>query len=233
MIIGIHQPELLPWYGYIHKLYYSDIFVLLDDVQFKKNNFQNRNKVLTKHGEIWLSVPVDSKERLENTIRQTSIIWHKDWRKKFIATITQNYSKHAYYHELEDFLKIFDKRHDTIFEISYDILNFIVELLKIDTTIILQSELNPSGQKTSLLLDICKKINGKKYLMGRGGSDYFDYDLFKMNDIEVLHHDFIQPQYFQLNSPDEFIPYMSFIDIIANIGKEQLLKNLKGVECAL
>ncbi|MFW3405395.1 WbqC family protein [Aliarcobacter butzleri] len=227
MIIGIHQPELLPWYGYIHKLYNSDIFVILDDVQFKKNNFQNRNKVLTKNGEIWLSIPVDSKDRLDRTIRQTNIIWTKDWRKKFLSTVVQNYSKHEYYSELEDFISIFDKKYETIFDISFEILNYLLKLLKIDTKIILQSDIKPVGQKTELLLDICKKLNGDRYLMGKGGSDYFDYDLFKKNNIEVIHHDFVQPIYNQLNSPDEFIPYISFIDIIANIGKEQFKKNLQ------
>jgi len=226
MIVGIHQPELLPWYGYIDKLYSSDVFVILDDVQFKKNNFQNRNKILTKNGEIWLSVPVEAKNRLTNTIRTTNISWVKDWRKKFIASIKQNYSKHPYFSELNDFLVIFEKEHKTLFELNYEILCYIVDILDIKTKIILQSELKPSGQKTELLLDICTKLGATGYLMGSGGSDYFDYELF--SSIEIIEHKVVLPKYTQLNSPNEFIPYMSFIDIISNIGVIEFKKLLNS-----
>jgi hypothetical protein len=227
-ILSIHQPELLPWYGYIHKLYSSDIFVLLDDVQFKKNNFQNRNKILTKNGEVWLSIPVESKNRLGNTIRTTQIVWAKDWRKKFISSIKQNYSKHPYFFQLDNFFLIFEEKYETLFEFSYGILNYLVEILNIKTRIILQSDLQPSGQKTELLLDICKKLNSDNYLMGGGGSDYFDYQLFKDNNINVLEHKVTHPEYLQMNSKNEFVPYMCFIDIIANVGIDEFKKLLEN-----
>ena len=228
MILSIHQPELLPWYGYIHKLYSSDIFVILDDVQFKKNNFQNRNKILTKNGDMWISVPVESKNRLENTIKSTKISWIKDWRKKFIVSLQQNYSKHPYFKELDIFIKIFDKKHNTLFELSFDILNYIIDILDIKTKIILQSDIKPDGQKTELLLDICQKLKVNNYLMGSGSSDYFDYELFKEHKINVVDHRYNHPIYYQMNGKDNFIPYMSFIDIIANIGAtkfKELLEN--------
>jgi len=226
MIVSIHQPELLPWYGYIDKLNSSDIFVLLDDVQFKKNNFQNRNKILTKNGEIWITVPIESKNRLDNTIKTTKISWVKDWRKKFVSSVKQNYSKHKYFSQLDDFFVIFEDKHQTLFELNYAILNFLVKKLDINTKIILQSELKPVGQKTELLLDICTKLKATDYLMGAGGSDYFDYKLFEHNNISILEHKIAHPRYTQLNSVSEFVPYMSFVDIIANIGIEQFKKLL-------
>jgi hypothetical protein len=230
MILSIHQPELLPWYGYIYKLYTSDVFVLLDDVQFKKNNFQNRNKILTKNGDMWITVPVESKSRLDNTIKTTKIFWTKDWRRKFISSIRQNYGKHPYFHDLEFFFYIFENKQSTLFELNYEILNFLIKILNIQTKIILQSELKPVGQKTELLLDICQKLNTDSYLMGDGGDNYFDYKLFENNDITIIKCKDIHPEYLQLNSKDDFIPYMSFIDIIANIGINNFKKLLDDIQ---
>ena len=58
MIVSVHQPQYIPWIGYFHKIRSSDLFVLLDNVQYKKREFQNRNKIRTKEGSIWLTVPV-------------------------------------------------------------------------------------------------------------------------------------------------------------------------------
>ena len=228
MILSIHQPEFLPWYGYIHKLYHSDIFVILDDVQFKKNYFENRNKILTKNGPIWITIPVVSKDRLDNTIRTTKINWHKDWRKKVISTIQQTYSKYSFYDEIKPLLEIFDIKYETIYELNMAIINFIIKLLDIDTKIIIQSELNTTKHKNDLLLEICQKLDVDKYMMNMNGSDYFEYELFKENNIEVIHHDFKHIRYDQKNSSDKFIDYMSFVDIIANIGKDGLLEELRN-----
>ena len=58
MIITAHQPAYLPWLGLIHKIAISDVYVFLDNVQFEKNSFTNRNKIKTANGPIWLTVPV-------------------------------------------------------------------------------------------------------------------------------------------------------------------------------
>jgi hypothetical protein len=46
LIVAIHQPEHLPWLGFFNKIDQADLFVLLDVVQFRKNYFQNRNRIL-------------------------------------------------------------------------------------------------------------------------------------------------------------------------------------------
>ena len=58
MIVAVHQPQYLPWLGYFDKIDKADVFVLLDTVQFKKNEWQNRNKIKTAQGWQWLTVPV-------------------------------------------------------------------------------------------------------------------------------------------------------------------------------
>jgi len=81
MRVAIHQPEFLPWFGYIHKLANTDKFVLLDDVQFKKNNFQNRNRIITKQGLVWLTVPIKNTV-LNKKIRETYIDKRQNYKKR-------------------------------------------------------------------------------------------------------------------------------------------------------
>ena len=59
MIVGIHQPQYLPWLGYFGKILMSDRFVILDTVQYVKNEWQNRNRLRTSSGWQWITVPVE------------------------------------------------------------------------------------------------------------------------------------------------------------------------------
>ena len=58
MLVAIHQPEHMPWLGFFEKFLRADVFVVLDDVQFSKGDFQNRNRVKGREGALWLTVPV-------------------------------------------------------------------------------------------------------------------------------------------------------------------------------
>jgi len=61
MILSVHQPQYIPWLGYFDKIDKSDCFVFLDQVQYKPREYQNRNRIRTKDGWLWLAVPVKSK----------------------------------------------------------------------------------------------------------------------------------------------------------------------------
>jgi hypothetical protein len=226
MKIAIHQPEFLPWFGYIHKLANVDKFVLLDDVQFKKNNFQNRNRIITKQGLVWLTVPIKN-TGINKKIRETLIDNTKNYKKKLILTIEQNYKKFPFFQDLSGLIEILNKDYETIFELNFKIIKYIIKNLDISTEIILQSDLNTQFSKTELLLEICQKVGAKQYLMSfsGGGMEYFNFDLFKKYGINVVEHKFEIIKYNQ-KYRDEFFQYVSFIDIVANIGWEGLKNGL-------
>ena len=58
MKLAVHQPHYAPWLGYFAKWAASDLFVFLDTVQYVKNGWQNRNRIKTREGPRWLTVPV-------------------------------------------------------------------------------------------------------------------------------------------------------------------------------
>ena len=84
-IVAIHQPNFLPWIGYFYKIVKSDIFVFLDNVQYTKNSFINRNKIKTSQGEMWLTVPVSfSFGQLIRKVRINNLV---DWQKKHLRRL--------------------------------------------------------------------------------------------------------------------------------------------------
>jgi hypothetical protein len=81
MIVGIHQPNFIPWLGYFYKILKSDIFIILDDVQYTKNSFINRNKIKTPNNSQWLTLPV--KKQFGQLINEVEIIHLESTKKKY------------------------------------------------------------------------------------------------------------------------------------------------------
>ena len=106
MIVSIHQPMYIPWFGYFNKIASSDIFVILDDVEYSKNDWFNRNKIKTPTGELWLTVPVIYKKNSVSLIKNIPIDSNQSWNKKHLNSIKQNYSKASFYSE---YIKIFEE----------------------------------------------------------------------------------------------------------------------------
>jgi len=223
MIVTIHQPEHLPYFGFLDKVNKSDIFVILDDVDFKKNNFQNRNQILSQNGAKWISISVEMKG-LENkhiNVRKVK----ENWKEHYRNQVVEAYRKYDYF---DDGLKIIDNmlsnESNLMMDYNLSYMKNIFSLLSIDTKLIFSSSLNIETTKTQRLYDICKALGGTSYLAGQGAIDYLDEDIFQQ-DVKLLKHTFVHPKYEQLNS-SEFIPYMSSLDFIMSIGIDNLREML-------
>ena len=88
MIVAIHQPQYLPWLGYLHKLIVADVFCYLDNVQYKKNEWQNRNRIKTATGWQWLTVPVSYK--FPQIINEVIVNNQVNWQKKHLQALRTN-----------------------------------------------------------------------------------------------------------------------------------------------
>lgn len=229
MIVTIHQPEHLPYFGFLDKVNKSDLFVILDDVQFKKNNFQNRNQILTANGPKWLSIPVEMKHLEDKNInaRHTKGTWKEEYRNK----IVEAYRNHPYFDEniawVDEMLAL---ESDLLIDYNMFAIRTIFEKCGIDTKIIFSSELEIHTVKTQRLFDICTALDATDYLAGQGAIDYLDTEIFK--GINILRHSFEHPRYSQLNS-EQFVPYMSSLDFLMNVGNEGLKKMLDDCKTAM
>ena len=231
MIVGIHQPEYLPWLGFFHKMYHSNIFVLLDNVQYEKNNFQNRNRLRTSNGFCWITVPVLTKGRSLQLINEVSINpVERDWSQKIWRTLEQNYRKAPLYSDYAPFLKgiYCEQKWEKLVDLNITIINHLVTWLGITTSLVLASNLGVTGKSTDLLLRICQELKASAYLSGKFGRNYLDASKFTEKNIQVFYQNFVHPVYKQQYSP--FMPQMSVIDLLMNHGKESLRIITEGQE---
>lgn len=227
MIITIHQPEHLPWLGFFNKISKAEKYVILDSVQYEKNYFQNRNKILGTNGVQWIGIPVVNTKHMEGSIATTLIASDPKnikWKEKYLQTIKQSYGKYEFFNEvyplLEDALNTDSKY---LCDINISIIKNFCFALDIHPEFIRSSDLNVSGLKSDLILDICMKTNADVYIAGPSGRDYLDMKSFSDNGIVVKFNDFNHPTYPQKRT-DEFISHLSALDLFMNVGFKEAKK---------
>ena len=97
MKIGISQPTFLPWQGYLALINYVDEFIILDDVQFDKRSWQQRNKIKLNNKELVLTIPVKTKGRYEQKIYEVAINNQTNFIEKHLKSIFLSYKKSKYF----------------------------------------------------------------------------------------------------------------------------------------
>ncbi|WP_043978867.1 WbqC family protein [Priestia megaterium] len=222
-VIGIHQPNFFPWKGYFNKIYNSDNFIFLDNVLFSKGSFSNRVKISIQGKSHWLTCPIYHKKSNEK-IRNIKINNSKDWKRKSLKTLEQNYKKSPYYEETMNWLQPMILQ-DTEYLSQYNINNIkgICRILDIKTKIHVQSDIETEGSSTELLIELVKLVGGSTYYSGQGGLKYQDEQKFKNKDINLIYQNYQLLEYPQVGCK-AFIPGLSIIDCFFNTGIEMCKK---------
>jgi hypothetical protein len=222
MIVSINQPAYLPWLGYYHRIAISDLHVVLDHVQFEKNSYVNRNKVRTKEGWCWLTVPVKTKSKFGNLpIAELEIADDSRWAAKHWSTIRQNYAAAGYFEAHGPFFQsLYARPWSRLAALMQEINGYLLEQLGISTRMISSSQMDPQKTKSELVLELCQAAGATVYLSGPLGRDYLDEDSFRVAGIRVAYHDYRHPIYSQLYAG--FEPSMSAVDLLFNHGAESM-----------
>lgn len=217
MILTAHQPVYLPWLGLFHKIALADLFCYFDIAQYQTKDFNNRNKIKTNTGEIWLSVPVESKHHFEKSVGEIRIV-QNGWQRKHFKSIQLAYQKAPFFKdyigELEALL--IGREYATLSALNLEMLRYFMKSLAIDTPIVKASDYAFSGTKSDLVLDMCLQLKADVYIFGAQGRNYADTDKFRAHGVEPVFQDYRHPEYRQLHGP--FLPYMSVIDLLFNEG---------------
>ena len=238
-IVSIHQPAYFPWLGYLHKMMVADQFVILDHVQFEKNSFINRNKIVQPDGTpVWLTVPVLTKGLDKPTINDAKVDPHEPWQKKHLKALRLIYSRCPYWDlsGLDDFYDEVKKKDYSVF--LNTVLGAVAGYLALywglhDVDYHVSTEYDPPLTKTKseLVLEICQLENADVYFSGAMGKGYLDELAFKKAGIKIVYQDYAHPYYkqYQLRDPDrDFVPNMSVLDLVLNHGPESKDIIMKG-----
>jgi len=221
MIVSVHQPQYLPWSGYFHKIASSDLFVFLDRVQYKEREFQNRNKIRTADGWMWLTVPVISSGQGRQGISEVRIDNSVNWTHEHWESLKVWYGKAEYFSEHAPFFEeVYRKKWDWLVDINLVFIRYCLNYLTIDTPITFESALKTEKNKTERIIEICQEVHADTYLSGTGGKEYLEEEKFPQANIKLMYQDFKHPVYRQqfMKGQEDFLPYMSVIDLMFNAG---------------
>ena len=232
MILTAHQPVYLPWLGLFHKIALAEQFCIFDVVQYQTKDFNNRNKIKTHTGPIWLSVPVESNNHLEKLICDIKIV-DNGWNRKHAKSIKLTYVKAPYFKDYFEVLEqqLVGRQHVFLTELNAAMLTTFLKLLGIDIPVVKASDYEFSGKKSDLVLDMCVRLKASDYIFGEQGRNYADVESFRAKDVNVYFQKYNHPVYDQLNGP--FEPYMSVVDLLFNCGPASRDIIMKGNAASL
>jgi hypothetical protein len=215
-----HQPNLYPYAGFFAKLISVDEFVIVDNVQYVKKEYHNRNMLKFSDGTSkWLSIPVKNSGRYKQDIKSAEIDDKYDWRKLHLRTLELNYRKTAFFDEFFPSMReLFVKDWTMLSDYNIAFIRKSMEYLGITTPLTIASEKEICGEAHELILDICRKTGAESYLHGIHGLDYVDFDFLSANGVASLIQVFVPIEYPQMHGA--FIPNLSILDVIFNCGKE-------------
>lgn len=221
MLVAIHQPEHMPWLGFFEKLVRADVFVVLDDVQFSKGDFQNRNRVKGPGGASWLTVPVA--HRFGQKINEVEIAGDA-WRAKHWKTLRSCYSRAAHFEEFADaFEELYARSWAKLSELNVEAIRVLARAFGVEKEFVFSSALGAVGHKSELVLNICMAVGATHYYSGRAGGTYLDADAFRREGIQIVVQEFEHPTYEQLFMNEQgFVPNLSAVDLLFNRGAEGL-----------
>jgi hypothetical protein len=226
-ILVAHQPEFLPWLGFVSKAAMGDIFVLLDSVDFRKEYFQNRNKIRmnSQKGWQWLTVPV-ARAKTHSCKICEACIERGRWITKHLRAIEQSYSKTQYFSEIYPELQaIYDYKGNNLSEFNTKFIRFALRMFKIQVPIYRTSEMvrsgyDISGEKTDIVISMCQAVSARTFVAGQFGKTYLEIEKFRKLNIKLVFQSFTHPVYKQIHGG--FVENMSYIDLLFNHGPDSV-----------
>ncbi len=231
MICAIHQPQTYPWLGYFAKIMQADLFIFLDNVQFKKNEWQNRNKIRTPDGWQWLTVPVI--HNFGQNINAVKINNSIDWRHKHLQTLRTYYGKAPYFGQYFSAIEnLYGQDWGNLSDFNIATVRTIMAWIGLKTPTLIASEMDAFRENVQVSADerliiATKAVGADTYLSGAGGHDYLDTALFPANAIRLIFQKFEHPIYRQ--TTNGFLPYLSVLDTLFNEGPQTYSIIKKGI----
>jgi len=214
--VAIMQPTYLPWCGYFDLMDQVDLFVYLDAVQFDRRSWQQRNRVKSRDGALWLTVPVQSKGKRDQLICDVELDATSDWATKHIKTIGQCYARASHYTDrVEPIVEVLGAGFERLADLNVALIDALCSMLGVQTETVRSTALAPSGGKGELLVAICKELGATRYVSPPGSRDYLDeHNPFPAAGIDLCYQAYEHPVYDQLFG--EFVSHLSVVDLLMN-----------------
>ena len=222
MKVVILQSNYMPWRGYFDLINDADIFCFYDEVKYTKNDWRNRNKIYTKNGLQWLTIPIS---KASTKLKISEVLFQKSWEEEHSQILKLAYGRSLYYNQLKDFINevYVNNKFQYLSDFNQNSIKYICSLLNIKTKFVTSSDFDLKGDRVERLINLIKDIGADEYISGPSASVYLkdsEY-LFAENNIKLTYKNYNNyPIYNQLTEP--FEPFVSILDVIANVPLNEI-----------
>jgi len=222
MILSANQPYFAPFPGFFYKARMSDLFVLMDDVQFPQGTtWISRNRFKSHQGTLWITVPVWKKGLGLQKITEVRICHEGRWAKKHLESLKSAYRKAPYLSEHLDFLaEMFSEKKETLMDLNLAAIRYLMRALAIKTELVLLSDLDVCSTGNRRLVDLCMKLGASQFMAQAPAKKFLDEKSFQDAGIEIVYVNPPVPIYPQLWG--EFIANLSAFDLVLNCGPKAI-----------
>lgn len=220
----ILQPGYLPWLGFFEQMSRADVFVYLDDVQYTKNDWRNRNRIKTKDGTQWLTVPVSF--QFGQRILDVPINHASPWARRQVQALHSWYQRAPFFERyIAELTSILNRRHALLVDLDIELTTWLQAQLGLSVPVQRSSSLRiASTDRQMRLIEICRTLGCDAFYEGRAGMNYMDTALFQSHGVTVEFQDYAHPHYRQLWTREQgFISHLSIVDLLFNHGPDSLI----------
>lgn len=218
MIVTAHQVGYLPWLGFFDKVARADLFCVFDAVQYERRGWNNRNYIKTANGPLMLSVPVASKDHFDKLLKDVEIV-QGNWIRKHMRSIELAYRKAPFFEQhfagVGAILDLYAEG-GLLIDLNMDLMRYFLRALGMQRQVVRASDYTFQGEKSALVLDMCKQLGATTYIFGGEGENYADTAAFAEAGVLVQFQRYDHPVYPQLHG--SFEANMSILDAVMNMG---------------
>jgi WbqC-like protein family len=224
------QPTYMPWAGYLHLMASVDLFIYLDDAQYERASWQNRNRVLVCGASAWLTVPV-LREFLGQPIHRVAIDERAPWRRKHATLLAQTYARSQHAADLREAIEALTAcAEDRLAELNITLLAQLRRQLSIDTPTLRSSELQVEGARTERVISLLAKVGATDYVTPPGALDYLRCDDFARRAPQRLWVHAFDPAPYPQRAAASFVSHLSILDVVAHLGWQGAARYIRPVQ---
>ena len=215
--VAILQSNYIPWKGYFDLIHDVDLFIFYDDVQYTHSDWRHRNKLMTRDGPRWLTIPAG--HDLKRLICEVEIP-DQGWKQQHRSIIEQNYRNAPFVEESESLLDfLYANPVTNLSDYNQRAIKHLSNILGIRAEFTDSRLLGVNGRKTERLIGILESVGATKYISGPSARDYIDEPMFAEAGIELAYKEYpAYPDYHQCFTP--FSPFVSVLDLLFNVGMD-------------
>jgi len=216
--VAIEQPNYIPWIGYFDLIRQSDIWVWYDDVQYTKRDWRNRNLVALEDERIWITIPVKTKGRYAQAIREVEIDYSQPWRRRHVETVRRCYSRAPFFTTVVALIEeALEPKPNLLADLTIGMNEAICARLGFGPHFVRSSMLPSMGaDRVERLIEICRGFESTTYLSGPSARAYIDPRVFARAGIELRYIVYDYPEY--ARGAHAFVRNLSIIDALAWLG---------------